>query len=509
MNTIHRCWPSLRCIASRISFAVLILGAVGVHGAEQWEQIGFIDAPEARQAAAADDRFAYAVDNTTVAKYDRVTGERVAVSSGPAEHLNSAFFWQGKLYAAHSNYPQKPEQSEIKVLDPESMQLTTFHDFGESEGSLTWAVYHDGAWWCHFAYYGANNAKSYLAKFNSDWTEHSRWSYPPSVIEQLGRYSVSGGIWRGDELLVTGHDDPVVFRLRLPTTGTVLERVGEDEVPFTGQGIAEDPATNGLVGISRPERQIRIAAPPASQPLRLRVLSYNIHHAVGMDSELDLERIARVILLVNPDVVSIQEVDQNVRRSENVDQPAELARLTNMHFVFGANISLQGGKYGNVILSRFPIQSEQNHLLPNIDQGEQRGLLDTIIELPGDRPALRFLATHFDHRRDDRERVASAKMTVELVEQHPDQPVILAGDINARPDSAPVRELLKAFDLPHEQELPTIPVANPRRQIDYIMIRPTSRWRAVETVVLDEAVASDHRAIFSVLELLPVREPGA
>mgnify|MGYP000435192757 CR=1 FL=1 len=41
------------------------------------------------------------------------------------------------------------------------------------------------------------------------------------------------------------------------------------------------------------------------------------------------------------------------------------------------------------------------------------------------------------------------------------------------------------------------------RQIDFILVRPAERWKAIEVRVLDEAVASDHRAIFAVLEILP------
>src|SRR5688572_21326583 len=91
--------------------------------------VGSMVAPEANQAVAADAQFVYAIDNTVVAKYDRATGKRLAVSTGKAKHLNSGFLWENKLYCAHSNYPQKPEQSEILVLDPESIALTPFKKF--------------------------------------------------------------------------------------------------------------------------------------------------------------------------------------------------------------------------------------------------------------------------------------------------------------------------------------------------------------------------------------------
>jgi endonuclease/exonuclease/phosphatase family metal-dependent hydrolase len=51
-----------------------------------------------------------------------------------------------------------------------------------------------------------------------------------------------------------------------------------------------------------------------------------------------------------------------------------------------------------------------------------------------------------------------------------------------------------------DQPLPTIPVEKPARQIDYVLVRPANRWKVVETRVLDETVASDHRALLVVLE---------
>src|SRR5687767_4786600 len=91
-------------------------------------------------------------------------------------------------------------------------------------------------------------------------------------------------------------------------------------------------------------------AADAAEPLKLRVLSYNIHHAEGVDRKLDVERIGQVILSVKPDLVALQEVDQKVKRSQGIDQPIELARLTKLQVVFGANIELQGGHYGNALL---------------------------------------------------------------------------------------------------------------------------------------------------------------
>ncbi len=244
---------------------------------------------------------------------------------------------------------------------------------------------------------------------------------------------------------------------------------------------------------------------PADGPVRLRVLSYNIHHGEGVDGKLDVERIARVISSVNPDIVALQEVDQNVSRSGSVDQPQQLARLTKMDVVFGANIDLQGGHYGNAILSRFPIRRHQNHLLPNIDDGEQRGVIEAEIQVPSAAMPIAVWATHFDHRRDDRERFASAAAIEQWIasreQSSGEQPMLLMGDLNDVAGSRTLTRLETHWTRVSDVALPTIPVAKPTRQIDFILFRPQSRWRVIETRVLDEAVASDHRAFFSVVEL--------
>ena len=237
------------------------------------------------------------------------------------------------------------------------------------------------------------------------------------------------------------------------------------------------------------------------EPLRLRVLSYNIHHGAGVDAKLDLERIAGVIRSVEPDLVALQEVDKTVKRSGSVDQPAELARLTEMQVVFGANIELQGGHYGNAVLSRFPIVRHQNHLLPNIDKSEQRGVIEAEIQLPQADERLLLLATHLDYRAENEERLASAEAINKLAAQHSSKPALLAGDMNDTPESQTLARLASLWTSVNPKPLATIPVHRPTKQIDFILYRPEDRWKVVEVKVLDEAVASDHRAIFAVLEL--------
>lgn len=241
----------------------------------------------------------------------------------------------------------------------------------------------------------------------------------------------------------------------------------------------------------------------AAEPFRIRVLCYNIHHAEGVDRKLDLERIAKVIQSVSPDVVALQEVDRKTGRTNRVDQPAELARLTKMKVVFEKNIDFQGGQYGNAVLSKWPIVKHKNVHLPSLNKGEQRGVLICDLKPPARKKPILFLCTHLDHRADSAERLASAKRINELIAKRSDVAAILAGDLNATRDSSTLKTFSKQWTIANKKELPTIPVEKPTRQIDFILHRPSARWKTVEVRVLDEAVASDHRAIFAVLELQP------
>lgn len=235
----------------------------------------------------------------------------------------------------------------------------------------------------------------------------------------------------------------------------------------------------------------------------LRVLTYNIHHGEGIDGKLDLARIAAVIRSAEPDIVALQEVDQKAERTGKVDQPAELSKLTGMNVAFGDNIKLQGGSYGNAVLSRFPIKRHENHPLPPFDKGERRGLFEVEVELPGERSLL-FFATHLDHQRSPKDRNAAAEIITQRSAPLERRPALLAGDLNDGPSSVTLTILAAAgWTRSNTQPMATVPVKSPLRQIDFILFRPEKEWRVIETRVLDEAVASDHRGVLAILHLAP------
>ena len=63
----------------------------------------------------------------------------------------------------------------------------------------------------------------------------------------------------------------------------------------------------------------------------LKLMSYNIRNAKGMDNVRNVQRIANVINNETPDVVAVQELDSMTTRSNQTYVLAEVAERTQMH----------------------------------------------------------------------------------------------------------------------------------------------------------------------------------
>lgn len=240
-------------------------------------------------------------------------------------------------------------------------------------------------------------------------------------------------------------------------------------------------------------------------PVRVRVLTYNIHHGQGVDGKFDLERLAAVIVRCDPDLVALQEVDRATGRSSGVDQAAELGRLTGMKSVFGKAMDYDGGAYGEAILTRLDLVETRNHALPHSPEREPRAALTVRVRLDsGDE--ITFAGTHLDHLPDESDRIAQVQRINEVLAIDRAMPTILAGDLNAVPGSRPM-ELLRQHwvDSAADDPAPTFPSNGPTRRIDYVLFRPADRWKVLDTRVIDERVASDHAPLLTVLELIPAK----
>lgn len=231
----------------------------------------------------------------------------------------------------------------------------------------------------------------------------------------------------------------------------------------------------------------------------IRVLSYNIRHGEGMDRNVDLMRIAKVIESVSPDVVSLQEVDRNMERTGFVDQPAELANITGLDVAFGPAIIRGKSQYGNAILSRHPFSNVRNCPLPGTH--EPRAALAVDLDIPShaaERMGITFIATHLALNEESRLRSVNF---IEAIPTDPKIPALLAGDLNARPESETIDGFRKSWKNATANRTYITLIPKPV-QIDYILFRPEDRWNVIDTWVVDEQIASDHFPLVADLELL-------
>ena len=252
-----------------IGFAVLffLANAAAVLAKPNLTQIKEFVISEANQAVAVDDRYFYAIDNQTIAKYDKKTGAPVKKwkgdKNGPIIHLDSAMLMDGKIYCSHSNYNEWPMTSSLEIWDADTLEHIGNHSFGIQWGSLTWADFHDGHWWMTFANYDkpygpgktpyGYKAATQMIKFSADFKFEEAWVLPKSILDRFEDMSNSGGSWGPDGYLyLSGHDPAEIYRMRLPKSGSVLELVDVIPMNIRGQGIAWDRSDRGVIyGIIR------------------------------------------------------------------------------------------------------------------------------------------------------------------------------------------------------------------------------------------------------------------
>jgi endonuclease/exonuclease/phosphatase family metal-dependent hydrolase len=115
----------------------------------------------------------------------------------------------------------------------------------------------------------------------------------------------------------------------------------------------------------------------------MRLLSYNIHKGIGgRDRHYRIERIIGVIEEENPDLICLQEVDRNVRRSRFHDQPKLLAGYFHAAAeLYQLNVHLKKGGYGNLVLSRWPLKSKHQISL-RLNKRKPRGAQLAVIDTP-------------------------------------------------------------------------------------------------------------------------------
>ena len=252
--------------------------------------------------------------------------------------------------------------------------------------------------------------------------------------------------------------------------------------------------------------------------MKLRLLTYNIHRAIGVDRRFRPERVVSVLEDHNADVVLLQEVDHGVPRSRRLDLAQELAEaLGYPHRAVGHNVRLTEGRYGNATLSRFPILRQRNIDL-SIARKKRRGCQYTTLEVEADGRVSHLEVFNLHLGLSAAERVRQVQLLAtspELSRLDPHHPCIVAGDFNDW------RSLLRPYfveglgfhcSTDHQtakgpRAIKTYPSFSPRGALDRVYYRGSlallNAYRCRHQI---SRIASDHLPVISDFSLRFPRE---
>lgn len=222
----------------------------------------------------------------------------------------------------------------------------------------------------------------------------------------------------------------------------------------------------------------------------VRVMTYNIHGAYGLNGRQDVEAIAQVIESADTDVVLLQEIERGWLLEGSTDLLPLLSRRLRMPYTFMGSVT--DPISGNAILSRYPILSAGKAELPSLDTLVGRGYSWAQIDL-GAGETLWVVTTHLHHVPEDSD-VRIAQIAA-ILRTWPMQPqTILAGDLNAVMGSQEIEMLLDAGFVDSWAEAGD----GDRPSIDWIFHTTDLIARDAEKI---ENRASDHPAVAVTIEL--------
>ena len=252
-------------------------------------------------------------------------------------------------------------------------------------------------------------------------------------------------------------------------------------------------------------------------PRFLRIVDWNI------DRGQQLQGVIEFLASTNADLLILQEVDFNARRTHRLNIAQEIARRLEMDYVFGCEFQelVQGSKsspayHGQATLSRWPISkprlirfSKQSHFwqphwfMPRIEPFQERLggriALVTQINVAGSKVVIYNL--HLESRGNDALRISQLdEVLSDATRGDPDCPIIVAGDLNLDASREPVALALAnaRFQdaLAYSRSTPTTPahgLFEGRRRIDWAFVR--GPLRASSGYVHGSVNASDHYPI--------------
>ena len=241
----------------------------------------------------------------------------------------------------------------------------------------------------------------------------------------------------------------------------------------------------------------------------LKVMDWNIHHGLDTSNVNNLDRVVTWIVDIGADVVSLNEVEKRNGYNDNADEPAVLeASLESRTGVawYGCFAQRTGALIGqgNLILSRFPIQSCTPHLL-----SAMRSAAQATLTVSG--RTVSVFSTHLD------DASASTRTTQigELLTAAAGAPGnrMLAGDFNASITAAELAPIKAAWQdawaaavtLGTAVAYPANPAGNTRNgRIDYIWkANDATSLSLISAQVYDTGAISDHRPVAATYSVSP------
>ncbi len=320
-----------------------------------------------------------------------------------------------------------------------------------------------------------------------------------------------------DAFLVAPLDTPRATSLRPSAAAGTRDRLRPADVHAAALGVldgtARRPAAAGA-------RLVERRAPVEERPPGLcRILTYNVHGCVGLDTVHDPERVARVIARHDPDVVCLQELDIERPRTAGIDQAAEIAERLGMGVHFVATHVAASERSGNAVLTRHPSSVLGAGPLPALrpfagrEARAPRGALAVQIDLDG--RWVHVVATHLGLQPFERRRQVRALVGEEwLGALDPAVPTVLCGDLNGFawwPELRPLRRRFGDAQRVLDGHRPRATFAGrwPLWRIDHVFVdRRIEVTRVVVPGDPASRVASDHRPLVVDLRL-PPPTPGS
>ena len=231
----------------------------------------------------------------------------------------------------------------------------------------------------------------------------------------------------------------------------------------------------------------------------MKIMTFNTQHCLNyVTRKIDFEIMAKAITDLGADVVGLNEMRGGGSHPEFLEQVRILSELTGLkYYFFAPAITLPEGLYGNGFLSRIPILSAENIIIPDPvrDPGEDRYETRCVIKARLEN-GLCVLVSHFGLVKEEK---INAVQTV--VDNLGDERTVFMGDLNLTPESpllAPIRE--KMFDTAElfAGERNSFPSDAPNKKIDYIFTSPDIKVLSAD---IPPVVASDHRPYIAEIEM--------